>query len=520
MAKKIIKTGVEGRTELAKGAKALASAVGSTMGPYGQNWFLEKNERPTNDGISIAREFQLQDEVQNKGVKAMREAAEKVVMEVGDGTSSVIVFGEAIYEKMSKSLGKEGVMGKKPAELKVQLMKEKEEVIEKLRITKTDITTIEQLIDSAIVAVEDAEMGKLIGEAQWLLGPNGYLLAEETAERTSSVEITKGIRIDNGFGTSQIVTNQEKQILEAEDCRIILTSFTIKTLQDWQVVMKICDTIWKQGKTDTNAPIGNLMPIVIIARAWTDETINYCLQNINKGARIYPLSAPYVNMQERFKDLQAVLGGRFIDSESSDLEDLQLSDVGFAKKVVARRFDAIITGVDDKKTNERIRTRVADLTLQLEGEQSDFAKKALNERIAQLSNGFGVVKVGSPSDMERKRLFDKVEDAVNAVRVAYQGGTVKGAGLAFKEIAEGLPDDYLIKRPLMVIYEQIMFNAPSDFVIEDWIRDPYEVLRCVLERGCESASALATAGGAIVSKLPSSLDEMFGRQLNQNNNEQ
>lgn len=515
--KKIIKTGVEGRLELAKGAKALADAIGSTMGPFGSNFFLEKNERPTNDGISIAREFNLQDEVQNKGVKAIREAAEKTVMEVGDGTSSVIVFANAVYDKLSKSLSKEGVMGAKPIELKLKLMKEKEEVLTKLQAMVTPITTAEQLIDSATVSVEDPDMGKIIGESQWQLGPEGYLLAEETAERTSSVEITKGIRIDNGFGTSQVINNQEKQTLEVEDSKIILTSFAIKNIQDWQKVMKICELIWRQGKTKQDSPV-NMVPITIIARAWTDETVNYCLQNINKGAKIYPLSAPYINMQERFKDLQAVLGGRFIDSESADLEDLQLSDVGFAKKVVARRYDALITGTNDTITQERINKRVEELKQQLEGEQSDFAKKALTERIAQLTNGFGIVKVGSPSDMERKRLFDKVEDGVNAVRVALQGGTVKGAGLAFKEIADTLPDTYLIKRPLYSIYETIMANSPSDFVIEDWVRDPFLVLKAVLDRGCESASALATAGGAIVNELPKGLNEVFQKQLAQGQN--
>lgn len=517
MTKKIIKTGVEGRTELAKGAGALASAIGSTMGPFGSNFFLEKNERPTNDGISIAREFNLQDEVQNKGVKAIRESAEKTVMEVGDGTSSVIVFSNAVYDKLSKSLAKEGVTGAKPAELKIKLMKEKEEILTKLQAMVTPIETVEQLIDSATVSIEDKDMGKLVGEAQWQLGPNGYLLAEETAERVSSVEITKGIRIDNGFGTSQVINNQEKQTLEVEDTKIILTSFSIKDLADWQKVMKICELIWRQGKTSPDAPI-NMVPITIIARAWTDQTVSYCLQNINKGGKIYPLSAPYVNMQERFKDLQAVLGGRFIDSESAELEDLQISDVGFAKKVVARRYDALITGTNDQITVDRIVKRVEELQQQLEGEQSDFAKKQLSERIAQLQNGFGIVKVGSPSDMERKRLFDKVEDGVNAVRVALQSGTVKGAGLAFKEISESLPDTYLLKRPLMVIYETIMANAPSDFVIEDWVRDPYLVLKAVLERGCESASALATASGAIVNEMPKGLNEMFQKQLAQGQN--
>ncbi len=514
MAKKIItENSIKARETLASGANKLAEAIGSTMGPFGQNWFLEKGDAPTNDGVSIAREYQLNDEVENKGVKAIRESAIKTVEEVGDGTSSVIVFANAVYQNLSRHLSKTGVMGNmKPIELKQQLLKEKAEVIEKLRAMATPIDTVEQLIDSARVSVEDDEMGKIIGEAQWNLGKDGYLLAEETAERVSSVEITKGIRIDNGFGTSQIVTNQEKQTLEVEDSRIILTSFSIKDLADWQKVMKVCDLIWRQGKTDPKAEV-RMSPITIIARAWTDETINYCLQNINKGAKIYPLSAPYVNMQERFKDLQAVLGGRFMDSESTHLEDLQLSDVGFAKKIVARRYDAIITGTDNEVTDDRIGKRVLELQATLDGSQSEFEKKQLNERIAQLANGFGIIKVGSPSDMERKRLFDKCDDAVNAVRVAFQEGTVKGAGLAFKEISESLPDTYLLKRPLMSIYEQIMFNAPSDFVIEDWVRDPLKVMLTVLDKGIESASALATAGGAIVNKIPDGLNEIFQKQL-------
>jgi len=516
MAKKIItENSIKARETLARGANKLAEAIGSTMGPFGQNWFLEKKEAPTNDGVSIAREFNLPDEVENKGVKAIRESAIKTVEEVGDGTSSVIVFANAVYQNLSKYLSKTGIMGnRKPVELKQQLEKEKLEVIEKLKAMATPIETVEQLIDSARVSVEDDELGKLIGEAQFKLGKSGYLLAEETAERTSSVEITKGIRIDNGFGTSQVINNQEKQTLEIEDTKIILTSYTIKDIADWQKVMKICDLIWRQGKTNKDAET-KMCPITIIARAWTDETVNFCLQNINKGAKIYPLSAPYVNMQERFKDLQAVLGGRFIDSESAFLEDLQLSDVGFAKKVVARRYDAIITGVDDENTTERINKRVTELKAQYEGSQSDFEKKQLSERIAQLENGFGVVKVGSPSDMERKRLFDKCDDAVNAVRVAFQEGTVKGAGLAFKEIAESLPDTYLLKRPLMSINEQIMFNAPSDFVVEDWVRDPLKVMLTVLEKGIESASALATAGGAIVAEVPKGFNELFQKQLAQ-----
>ena len=495
---KIIKTGIEARTALANGAKQLADAVGSTLGPFGNNFFLEKKERPTNDGVSIAREFQLKDEIENMGMKAIRESAIKTVDEVGDGTTSAIVFAYAVYNQLSRFLGKEGVAGsKKPSELKQQLWKEKEEVIAKLKEMATPIETEEQLVNSARVSVEDEEMGKLIGEAQWNLGKDGFLLAEETAERTSSVDIVKGIRIDNGFGTSQLVNNHEKQTLELKDVSIMLTSHTMR---DFKSIERLVNQFIKSGKRD----------MVIIARAWTDEAIGLCMENIKKGGfMVYPLSAPYVNMQERFKDLAAVLGATFFDSESSSLEDMQLSDIGFAKKVIARRYDAILTGQDNEETQARVNKRVEELKAKLAGSESEFEKKQLNERIAQLTNGFGIVKVGSSSDMERKRLFDKVEDAVNAVRVAFREGTVKGAGLAFKEVSDSLPDTYLLKRPLLSIYEQVMFNAPSNFVVEDWVRDPLAVMKCVLEKGVESASALATAGGAICTETNKPLDEYF-----------
>ena len=130
-------------------------------------------------------------------------------------------------------------------------------------------------------------------------------------------------------------------------------------------------------------------------------------------------------------------------------------------------------------------------------------------RISQLKNGFGIVRVGSPSDIERQRLLDKAEDAVHGVRAAFQEGTVKGGGLAFKEIADALPDAYLLKRPLCSLYEQIMSTAPEGFVIEDWVRDPVKVLRIALENACVVASAFARAGGVITEEFPKPLDELF-----------
>lgn len=510
---KIFLSGTEAREALARGAEKLAGAVSSTIGPYGQNWFIEKGNKVSNDGVSIAREIFLKDEFENRGVVALREAAIKTNDEAGDGTSTATLLAWHIYKACSKFLAKVGVMAKKtPSELIRQIEDERAEVTAKLVSMATPIETKEQLINSATVSVEDAILGNLIGEAQWTLGKEGRLLAEETAEKTHSVERVNGVLIDNGFGTSGVMNNFEKQSLEVEDVAVVLTSYSIKDINDWQKVMALCETVVKTGQTK----------VVIIARAWTDETIRFCLANINNkqgGMKIYPLNAPYVDMTARMKDLESVLGARFIDSEVDSLDEMYISDVGFAKKITAQRFEAIITGITDDKSKKRIAKRVEELKAQLKGSVSDFEKKNLSARISQLENGFAKVKVGSDSEMERKRLFDKVEDAVNAVRAAYQEGTVPGAGLAFKQIAETLPDTYLLKQPLMELNRQIMSSAPADFVVEDWVRDPVKVLRIALEKACVAAAAFATAAGVVCEERPKQIDEMLKLRGGQTNNE-
>lgn len=500
---KVILRGVKAREELVKGADFLANAVIDTLGPHGLNWAIDKGSSITNDGVKVAREIQISsktimpdgkpgNEINNRGAALLREAASKTNDIAGDGTTTSILLAQAIYKKVSGLLAKDGVVGtRKPAEILRQIETERKDVTDKLIAMATPIDTKDQLIESATVSTEDKELGTIIGGAQWDVGPSGFLIAEETAERESSVEMVKGIRIDNGFGTSAIVNNQEKQTLEVEDCPILLTSLTMKTQPDWETFKtRILDPLAKTG----------CRTLVVVARAWTDETVKFCMANIQAGFNVYPLSAPYINMTERMKDLAAVTGAHFYDSEHSNFDDMMTSGLGQIKKVVARRMEALITGKED--ATDRVQTRVEMLKKELSGEVSEFAKKQLSERIAQLENGFAIVKVGSPSDIERKRLFDKAEDAVNAVRAAFQEGTVPGAGLAFKEIAETMPDDALLKRPLMALNEQIMSSAPSDFIVESWVRDPVKVLRVALEQACIAASTFATATGVSTDAKP------------------
>lgn len=509
---KIVSFGTKARDELVEGADFLAEGVIRTLGPYGENVYVDKGNSITNDGVRVAGEIlnmgpktlikgKFASEIHKRGAKAVYEAASKTNDIAGDGTTTAVLLWQAIYRRVLPLLSKEGVIGKmKPSEVIAKIELERQEVTKKLIGMKREIKTEEQLVESAVVSTESKELGAIIGKAQWEVGKYGYVLAEETAERTSSVEKIVGVRIDNGFGTSALINNEEKKTLEIDEAFIVLTSLSVKELLDFNtLVEKILEPARKSGVKD----------IVVVARAWTDPTIKLCMANIQNGAlNIYPISAPYINMTERMKDLAAATGATFYDAEHSTFDDMMVSGLGKVKKVIARNMEAIIAGAGDPALVEK---RIEALQKELDGEVSEFAKKQLEERLSQLKNGFAIVKVGSPSDMERKRLYDKAVDAVNAVRAAYQEGTVPGAGLAFKTIAEGLPDDYLLKRPLMALHEQIMSSAPADFVIEDWVRDPVKVLRVALEQACVAASSFATAGGVITDARPDEISNILRR---------
>jgi chaperonin GroEL len=486
---RILITGKSARDRVVEGANKGATAVGSTLGPFGTNALMEKGTRITNDGLKIAQEITLEDEVEELGWRKMKEAMAKSNDQVGDGSTTIVVLAQAILKDAVRLLGKEGVIGQKmtTAGFLRKLHSERDQVLSVLADMATPITTEEELINSATVSVEDAELGRVIGSAQWELGPDGYLLAEEVPETVTSIERIHGVKIDNGFGASFIINNQEKQMLEVDDAATILTDHTLQNLAPLEGIL---NQLLTQKRTK----------VVIVARGFSDEAIKACAKNIEQGFQLFPINAPYTDSKEVMRDLAAVLGGQFMDNERHALEDMQLSDVGFASKVRARRFDAVLAG--DGSQTEKIQARLTELKDALSGSLSDFEKKHLESRIAQLEHGFAVVKVGAESDTERKRKFDKVEDAVNAVRAALQEGTVPGAGIAFKEIAESLPDDYILKRPLNSLHEQIMANAPDDFVIEDWVRDPAKVLRIALEQAVSVAGDLATVSVAVSTKKP------------------
>ncbi len=481
----------EATDRILRGVNALCDCTKQTLGPWGRNFLLEKGLKITNDGISIAKEIQADDEIEDLSLRMVREVAVKTNDEAGDGTTTAITLAQAILKEAIRLLPGKKLAGQKSVvQIRKQIAEECEKVIQELKKMATPIKSKEELINVAKVSSEMEDLAELIGTAQWELGKEGTVMAELTNDSTDSVEKTKGIRFDNGFGTSLMMNNLEKQRLEIDNVRVIMTNHTF---QDLNSLRTLLDQMVKNQWRD----------IVIIGRAFTNEAIQLCMQNHKTGVRVYPINAPYVNQVEILEDLASVLGGKFYNEERDNLEEIQLTDVGFAKRVICSRFSAIFTGKEN--ANERIKK----LKETLKGEESVFEKKNIEARIAQLTDGFAVINVGALSEIDRKYKYDKAEDAINSVKSALQEGTVPGAGLAFKSISENMPDDAILKRPLLSIYNQIMANAGEDFEVESWVRNSLKVERVALQNACQIAADLATTGGAVAAKFPPELDSLL-----------
>lgn len=491
---KISITGLEARNKAINGVEYVGNAIKSTIGPHGLNFLLEKGNKITNDGYNIASELcpTIKDEFERRGALVAHQASSKTNDEVGDATSTAWALTTEIIKECVRYLpnDKIGKAKKQPSEIIEQLKKERAFVEEELKAMITPITSEEELIKSAKVSVEDDTLAEMLGKMQFELGENGRIVAEETNNTECSIEKGLGIRLDNGFSASHLITNQEKQTMELQNISVFLTNYTIDK--------KELDLLNKQVFGDL---INNKkLAIVLVARAFTEEAIKVCVESMKTGFAIFPVNAPYVDQREIMKDIQAVVGGRYIDVEEGRLEDVYISDIGFARKFVAGQMFGEVAGAEDEEGKERIAKRVEMLEEKMKGEQSDFGKRMLGERIAQLKGGFAILKVGSYSLVERKRLKDKADDAVNAVRHALKGGTVPGAGLAFKQISDKMEDGSLLKRPLRVIYDHIINSAPEDFEIPDWVRDPYIVLSTALKNAVEVAGTISSTNGIITTQ--------------------
>lgn len=495
---KIVKTGSEAREALARGADFLANAVKLTLGPSGYNAVLGPKggalSRITNDGITIAREMECEDEIENLGLKTMLEACSQTNEIAGDGTTTAITLGQAVLKSLSKQFGSGNVVGSKMsiAEMRKRTKDELGQVIQALKDMAKPVESKEELIAVAKIAVEDDALADMLGSVQWDIGKDGSILPELSNDQEDSIERVNGIRIDNGYSSSLAINNQEKQTLEVQDYSIILTNHTVKNLANLIGTdgnPGILVQLIKAGKQN----------VIIMARGFTEQAIQECQGNLKMGNNFIPVNAPYTNQNEVMLDLAAALGATYINSEERQLEDMQLSDVGFTKSIVAGRWDSVFTWEKNEHSDERIAGRIAELEKQLSGTLSVFERKSIEDRVAQLKSGFALMKVTGKTLAERNYKKDKVDDCVNAVKSALQEGTVPGGGLALKTIADSLPVASLLKEALSAPYLQIQENA-GGLEIGDEVRDAVKVTRIALEKAVSVATELATGGIAIADK--------------------
>lgn len=518
----VTKVGLDARSDLLAGARYAADAVGRTLGPNGRNWITGvRGGTPhiTNDGVSILRELWHPNEIVMLGVRAVREAALKLNEICGDGTTSATVMTYEILRVANMRLGYnidiEDPASKKMThatmvgapnvmDLKRQIDSEAIIVIEALKKMAEPVKNLKEFIGAVRVAVEDPKLAEMIATMQWDLGPQGTILVEDSNERDDEMVKINGIRYDSGFTTSRIINNQEKQSLELEEVSVIMTNATVHALSDFAGRIGngdggVIDAVMKNCVAN-----GRSRKLVIIASKFDQVAMKEIEMNFEKGTEIYPIHAPYFNRNQIFKDIAAVLGGTFVDIESGhNLRNMTLSDVGFASKVEATRWNAVFAGITDEKSENRIKQQVTLLEKELRGEKSVFAQDHLTSRISQLKGGIGLLKVGALSEADQKRKHDKIDDAVASARSALQEGLVPGAGLALKMIAEEvLPEDAVLREPLASIHQYIVANSGTEFTIEPWVKDPVKVVRLVVEKAASIAGNIVTAEGAIDHENP------------------
>lgn len=456
----------------------VAKAVTESIGPFGLNLGSEKGNKISNDGAFIAERLcpSIKNEFERRGALMVQENVAKINDEIGDFSSTSWAFHEAIVKEAIRYLPNEKTIKAKKtsSELAKMLETSKNKVISELEAMAMPVTSKEELIKTAMVSAEDEKVAELLGSMQWELGKDGRIIAEEVNDKECTIEKVNGIILDNGFVSSNLVTNPETQALEIKSpLPILFTNYVIGEPEMKILRENIFKTLATQKKTGC----------ILMARAFTSEAIQEAQDNMKTFATLL-INAPYTNQAEIMRDIQAVVGGRYIDSEECPLNDVYITDVGCANTITARRFNSIISGVQDDQYKDRVAKRIETLKKSVIGSGSEFERRKLEERIAQLEGGFAILKVGSKSVGDRKRLKDKCDDAVNTVHFALKGGTVKGAGLALKEVSEKLEEGDILKRPLNCIYDQIINSAPEDFVVEDWVRDSFLGLKAVLEYTC------------------------------------
>ncbi len=422
MAKQILFS-EKARHAMKRGVDQLASAVKITLGPRGRNIVFDKGfggPQITNDGVTIAKEIELEDKFENMGALLVREAASKTNDAVGDGTTTAVVLTQALIQEGLKY----AAAGINAVALRIQLEAGRDEIIKELVKMAKPIKTPDELVQVAIISAESEELGKIIAETIEKVGKDGAVTVEESQGTGIEKEIVKGMQFDRGYVSPYMITSPERMEAAIEEPYVLITDKKISSIDE---ILPLLEKLAKTGKKE----------LVIIAEDVDGNALATLVVNRLRGAfNALAVKAPGFGdrRKEMLEDLAVVTGGKVITEEVGlKLENVDVAMLGRARRVISTKDNTTIVGGKGKK--EDIDARVGQIRVQKERSTSDYDKEKLQERIAKLAGGVAVIRVGAATETEMKYIKLKIEDAVSATKAALAEGIVAGGGAALFKIA-------------------------------------------------------------------------------------
>ncbi|WP_375622883.1 MULTISPECIES: chaperonin GroEL [unclassified Bartonella] len=525
MAAKEVKFGRDARERLLRGVDILANAVKVTLGPKGRNVVIDKSfgaPRITKDGVSVAKEIELEDKFENMGAQMLREVASKTNDVAGDGTTTATVLGQAIVQEGVKAVA----AGMNPMDLKRGIDAAVEEVVANLFKKAKKIQTSAEIAQVGTISANGAaEIGKMIADAMEKVGNEGVITVEEAKTAETELEVVEGMQFDRGYLSPYFVTNAEKMVADLDDPYILIHE---KKLSNLQSLLPVLEAVVQSGK-----------PLLIIAEDVEGEALATLVVNkLRGGLKIAAVKAPGFGDRRKamLEDIAILTSGQVISEDVGiKLENVTLDMLGRAKKVnISKENTTIIDGAGQKA---EITARVNQIKAQIEETTSDYDREKLQERLAKLAGGVAVIRVGGATEVEVKEKKDRVDDALNATRAAVEEGIVAGGGTALLRAANALtvkgsnPDQEagisIVRRALQAPARQIATNAGEEAaiivgkVLENnadtygyntatgefgdlialGIVDPVKVVRSALQNAASIASLLITTE-AMVAEVP------------------
>ena len=526
MAAKEVKFSVEARDKMLRGVDTLANAVKVTLGPKGRNVVLDKSfgaPRITKDGVTVAKEIELEDKFENMGAQMVREVASKTSDLAGDGTTTATVLAQAIVKEGSKAVA----AGMNPMDLKRGIDLAVEAIVKDLEANSKKVTSNDEIAQVGTISANgDAEIGRFLAEAMKKVGNEGVITVEEAKSLETELDVVEGMQFDRGYISPYFVTNADKMRVEMDDAYVLINE---KKLSGLQELLPLLEAVVQTGK-----------PLVIIAEDVEGEALATLVVNkLRGGLKVAAVKAPGFGDRRKamLQDIAILTGGQAISEDLGiKLENVTLNMLGKAKKVMIEKENTTIVNGAGKKAD--IEARIAQIKAQIEETTSDYDREKLQERLAKLAGGVAVIRVGGATEVEVKERKDRVDDAMHATRAAVEEGVLPGGGVALlrsikaiEKLQTANADQKtgvdVVRKALSWPARQIALNAGDDGsvvvgkildkdqynfgydaqtgeygnLMSKGIIDPAKVVRCALQDAASIAGLLLTTE-AMVAELP------------------